>query len=128
VNLKKLADWGKDKLINEKIPNDLRIPFEDESHSYVEDQAEHEATDDEHELNSDRDEAETAAFDVFELIPPVPGLVEQFKPRQKYLLIDENAYTESELASVKNLVAAVFRIEHPVKPEAVRQLIGLLSE
>src|SRR3989338_6840050 len=39
----------------------------------------------------------TAVTDVFELIPPVPGLVEQFKPRQQYLLIDENAYTDSEL-------------------------------
>jgi len=43
----------------------------------------------------------TAVTDVFELIPPVPGLVEQFKPRLKYLLIDENAYSDSELASVK---------------------------
>jgi hypothetical protein len=49
----------------------------------------------------------------------VPGLVEQFKPRLKYLLIDENAYTDSELASLKNLVAAVFRIEHPASPEAL---------
>ena len=70
----------------------------------------------------------TAVTDVFELIPPVPGLVEQFKPRQKYLLVEENAYSDSDLASVKNLVAAMFRIEHPTTPEAVRQLVGLLSE
>jgi hypothetical protein len=62
------------------------------------------------------------------LIPPVPGLVEQFKPRHKYLLIDENAYSESELASLKNLVAAVFRIEHPATPETISQLLGLLQE
>lgn len=70
----------------------------------------------------------SAVTDVFELIPPVPGLVEQFKPRQKYLLIDENAYTDSELASVKNLVAAVFRIEHPATPETISQLLGLLND
>ena len=70
----------------------------------------------------------SAVTDVFELIPPVPGLVEQFKPRQKYLLIDENAYTDSELASVKNLVAAVFRIEHPTTPAKISQLLTLLSE
>jgi hypothetical protein len=39
--------------------------------------------------------------DVFDLIPPVPGLVEQFKPQLKYLLIDENAYPDRELASLK---------------------------
>ena len=70
----------------------------------------------------------TAATDVFHLIPPVPGLVEQFKPRFSYLLVDENAYTDSQLASLKNLVAAVFRIEHPASPEAIGDLIGLLEE
>ena len=70
----------------------------------------------------------SAVTDVFELIPPVPGLVEQFKPRLKYLLIDESAYTDSELSSVKNLVAAVFRIEHPTSPETIKQLLGLLNE
>ncbi|MFA7241728.1 MAG: Rpn family recombination-promoting nuclease/putative transposase [Sulfuricellaceae bacterium] len=70
----------------------------------------------------------TAATAVFELIPPVPGLVEQFKPKFKYLLIDENVYSEAELASLKNLVAAVFRIEHPASPEAVNNLMALLDE
>jgi len=70
----------------------------------------------------------TAVTDVFELIPPVPGLVEQFKPRLKYLLIDENAYSDSELASVENLVAAVFRIEHPSSPQAIGTLLSLLQE
>ena len=69
----------------------------------------------------------TAVTDVAELIPPVPGLVAQFKPALKYLLIDENAYTEGELASLKNLVAAVFRIEHPADPEAIQRLMGLLE-
>ncbi len=70
----------------------------------------------------------TAPIDVGDLIPPVPGLVEQFKPKHKYLLINENAYSDSELASVKNLVAAVFRIEHPATPEAIGELLNLLSE
>lgn len=70
----------------------------------------------------------TAATDVFELIPPVPGLIQQFKPQLKYLLIDENAYSDSELASLKNLVAAVFRIEHPATPENISILLGLLNE
>ena len=43
----------------------------------------------------------TSPTDVFDLIPPTPGLVAQFKPKAKYLLIDENAYSDSELASIK---------------------------
>jgi hypothetical protein len=70
----------------------------------------------------------TAATDVFDLIPPVPGLVQQFKPQLKYLLIDENAYSDNELSSLKNLVAAVFRIEHAPTPQTISVLLGLLSE
>jgi hypothetical protein len=70
----------------------------------------------------------SAVTDVFDLIPPVPGLVEQFKPRLKYLLIDENAWSDRELASLRNLVAAVFRIEHPASPEAIGGLLSLLDE
>lgn len=70
----------------------------------------------------------TAASDIRELIPPVPGLVEQYKPQLKYLLIDENAYSDHELASLKNLVAAVFRIEHPVSPESIGDLLTSLDE
>jgi len=70
----------------------------------------------------------TAVTDIVELIPAVPGLVEQFKPRLKYLLIDENSYSDDDLASLKNLVAAVFRIEHPTNPQSIRELIGLLGE
>ncbi len=70
----------------------------------------------------------SAVSDVDDLIPPLPGLVEQFKPRLKHLLIDENAYTDNELASLKNLAAAVFRIEHPASPEAIGVLLSLLNE
>jgi hypothetical protein len=69
----------------------------------------------------------TAVRDVFDLIPPVPGLVEQFKPRAKYLLVDENDYPDSELAPLNNLVAAVFRFEHPVSSEKIEELIALLE-
>ncbi len=70
----------------------------------------------------------SSVTDIFELIPPVPGLVEQFKPRLKYLMIDESSYTDSELSSVKNLVAAVFQIEHPANPQQIGELIARLGE
>ena len=63
-----------------------------------------------------------------DLIPPVPGLVAQFKPALKYLLIDENAYSDAELSSLKNLVAAVFRIEHPASPGTIKTLLNLMGE
>ena len=69
----------------------------------------------------------TVVRDVFDLIPPVPGLVEQFKPRVKYLLVDENDYTDGELTPLKNLVAAIFRFEHPVSSEKIEELIALLE-
>ena len=58
----------------------------------------------------------------------VPGLVEHFKPRLKYLLIDENAYSDTELASLNNLVAAVFRFEQAGSIVAIEGLISLLID
>ena len=70
----------------------------------------------------------TAATDVADLIPLVPGLVEQYKPRLSYLLIDESNYNDAELASLNNLVAAVFRFEHADNPAAMQDLISLLID
>jgi hypothetical protein len=70
----------------------------------------------------------TAVTNISELIPVVPGLVSQFSPSLRYLLIDENNYTDSELASLHNLVAAVFRLEHASSPSAVSELTNLLAD
>ena len=70
----------------------------------------------------------TAVTNISELIPVVPGLVSQFSPALQYLLIDENNYTDSELASLHNLVAAVFRLEHASSPSAVSELTNLLAD
>ena len=68
-----------------------------------------------------------AATEVSDLIAVVPGLVAQFRPQMRYLLIDEGAYADAHLASQRNLVAAIFRIEHPDQPEHIRELIQLLD-
>ena len=70
----------------------------------------------------------SAATNVADLIPTVPGLVQQFKPTLNYLLIDENRYSEVELAPLQNLVAAVFRLEHPIDQNSIKQLLLSLSE
>ena len=58
----------------------------------------------------------------------MPGLVSQFKPQLKYFLIDEQAHSDSELASQRNLVAAIFRFEHSAPPEHLPNIIDLLKD
>ena len=70
----------------------------------------------------------TAATNIAELIPKVPGLVSNYLPQLKYLLIDENNYTKTDLNGLKNLVAAVIRFEHPANSEELIQLIDLLND
>jgi predicted transposase/invertase (TIGR01784 family) len=65
----------------------------------------------------------TAPENVSELIPAAPGVVAQFKPSMKYLLIDEGGYADSELASLQNLVAAIFRLEQPATRETITDAI-----
>lgn len=70
----------------------------------------------------------TAVTDVYDLIPTVPGLVEQFKLRAKHLVIDKNACTDIESASLKNLVAAIFRLETPTSLQDVQEFLAVLIE
>ena len=70
----------------------------------------------------------TAATDVAALIPKAPGLAAKYLPKLEYLLIDENQYSEAELAGLKNLVAAIIRFEHPENERALLGLIDLLND
>jgi predicted transposase/invertase (TIGR01784 family) len=70
----------------------------------------------------------SAATDIADLIPAVPGLVSEFKPSLKYLLIDESAYSSHELSSLRNLVAAVFQFEQAKSPASIEDIINLLIE
>ncbi len=70
----------------------------------------------------------TAAINIADLIPDVPGMVNHYKPSLQYCLIDENNYTDTELASLNNLVAAVFRLEHANSPSAVSDIVKLLID
>jgi predicted transposase/invertase (TIGR01784 family) len=69
----------------------------------------------------------SAATDIAELIPKVPGLVAKYLPKLEYLLIDESQYTEANLADLKNLMAAVIRFEHAENEANLIQLIELLN-
>jgi predicted transposase YdaD len=70
----------------------------------------------------------SAATDIADLIPAVPGLVSDFKPSLKYLLIDESAYSSSELSSLRNLVAVVFQFEQAQSSANIEDIINLLLD
>ena len=70
----------------------------------------------------------TAATDIAALIPKAPGRVAQYLPKLEYLLIEENQYSEADLAKLKNLVAAIIRFEHPENEQSLLRLIDLLNE
>ncbi len=61
-----------------------------------------------------------------ELIGAVPAGLERYRPEFRYLLVDEGRYAESELAGLRNLAAALFRIENSRNPEAVQEVLAAL--
>ncbi len=69
-----------------------------------------------------------AATSIADLVDAVPPGLERYLPEYRYLIIDEGSYHEQELAELKNLVAALFRLEHNREPETVLQLIGHLAD
>lgn len=60
-----------------------------------------------------------AATDVADLIAPVSEGLAGHLPRMKYLLVDQGGYTEAQLAPMRNLMAAVMRLERPSGRQAL---------
>ncbi|MEO5371768.1 MAG: Rpn family recombination-promoting nuclease/putative transposase [Magnetococcus sp. DMHC-1] len=69
----------------------------------------------------------TAAMDVADLIEESPPGLEAYRPHMRYLLVDERRYQEGELKSMRNVVAALFRLEKSRRLEDVRQVIEELD-
>ncbi|MBO4119542.1 Rpn family recombination-promoting nuclease/putative transposase [Cupriavidus gilardii] len=69
-----------------------------------------------------------APTDIAAMIPRVPGCVAAYQPSQQYWLIDRAAYTESELATQRNLVAALMRLEQATTVDAVFAPLRLARE
>ncbi len=53
----------------------------------------------------------TAAADIAHLIEPPPGKLRDYTPQLRYLLLDKGAIDESGPLALKNLTAALFRLE-----------------
>ncbi|MBF0188284.1 MAG: Rpn family recombination-promoting nuclease/putative transposase [Magnetococcales bacterium] len=68
----------------------------------------------------------TAVTDVADLIISVPGSLNRFRPRMRYLLIDEVRYEDAVLADMQNLVAALFRLEKSQTPTDIRAVLKSL--
>ena len=63
-----------------------------------------------------------------ELIHSAPKELQAYQPQQRYLLLYEGAYPESSLPQVRNLVAAVFRLENGRHAENVLAVITALLD
>jgi len=57
------------------------------------------------------------ARDIAELIEEVPGGLELYRPQLRYCLLDERRIAAEEIASLRNVAAALFRLEQSRKPE-----------
>jgi predicted transposase/invertase (TIGR01784 family) len=69
-----------------------------------------------------------AAREVAELIAALPGALEQYRPRLRYCLLDEMRMADSELESLRNLAAALFRLEKSQGPEDIDRVVVALNE
>jgi len=67
-----------------------------------------------------------APADIADLITPAPGELDRYRPHLHYLLLDEGSYHDHELASLRNLTAALFRLENSRTPEDVQQVLRAL--
>ncbi|MSQ48261.1 MAG: DUF4351 domain-containing protein [Deltaproteobacteria bacterium] len=69
-----------------------------------------------------------APEDIADLILPVPGGLERYRPRLHYLLLDEGRFSAQDLAPLQNLLAALFRMENSRTPSDVEQVLSALVE
>ncbi len=67
-----------------------------------------------------------APVNMGELILPAPGGLDRYRPQLNYLLLDEGRYHEHELVALRNLTAALFRLENSRTPEDVQQVLQAL--
>ena len=69
-----------------------------------------------------------AATEVADLIEPAPGRLARFAPRLSYLLLDEGAIDETAPLALKNLAAALFRLDKSLQPDTIEAMLGSLME
>lgn len=74
------------------------------------------------------DAAWGAARDVASLVGDGPAELERYRPRLEYFLVDEGRIAGSELESLRNVAAALFRLERSRELEDIRRVLEALLE
>lgn len=69
-----------------------------------------------------------ASVNLADLIQPMPPAIKRYQPQQCFLLLDEGRHQSHPLAQRRNLVAALFQLEHSATPEALQHVLGLLVD
>ena len=69
-----------------------------------------------------------AAQEIGELIVEPPPGMERYRPQLCYFLLDEGRFSDTELAPLKNLAAALFRLEGSRTPQDVERVLAALIE
>jgi predicted transposase/invertase (TIGR01784 family) len=69
-----------------------------------------------------------AVLDIAELIEQVPGGLERYRPQMRYCLLDERRIATEELEPLRNLAAALFRLEKSSGPEETKRVVDALVE
>jgi len=67
------------------------------------------------------------ATDIGEVIG-CPAVLRAYQPRLRYYLLDEGAYSDHELAGVRNVVAGIFALENAEGKEEALAVVGRISE
>ena len=70
----------------------------------------------------------TAATDLSGLMEEGPAGISRHYPRFRYALIEERRYTTQEIEPLRNLAAALFRLEKSQTPAAVEEVVGALVQ
>lgn len=70
----------------------------------------------------------TAAREVSDLFAEAPEELARYQPRMPFLLIDEQRLRRSDLESLRNLAAALFRLEQSRKPAEMFNALDALAE
>jgi hypothetical protein len=69
----------------------------------------------------------TAARNVADLIEPYPGVLQRYRPSQKYFLLDEGRIKERELEGLNSTVSEIIRLENSPTPEELKQIVSRLT-
>jgi hypothetical protein len=72
--------------------------------------------------------ARSPARELSELMQPCPRALETYRPYIRYVLTDRGQWDKTELSSVRNLVAALFRLENSRTRTELNNVLGTLRE